>query len=139
MLDLGCGKGGAMITLRKYRFDRVDGLDISPEMIHIAEENFRRLGMLNVRVYCADAESFQDYDEYTYLYMFNPFTCGVVEKVLANILKSLDRRPRTLTIIYCNPVCGDALMSTGRFEKTAEFRHVRWMPIFVYKSCDRID
>src|SRR5205823_9337716 len=29
ILDLGCGKGGAMITLAKYPFRRIDGIDIS--------------------------------------------------------------------------------------------------------------
>jgi SAM-dependent methyltransferase len=43
IVDLGCGKGGAMISLARY-FSRVDGLELSERLIPIARENLRRAG-----------------------------------------------------------------------------------------------
>jgi SAM-dependent methyltransferase len=134
VVDIGCGKGGAMITLSKYPFAHIDGLDISSEMIQIAEKNLRSLGISNSRLFRADASSFRDLDEYTYIYMFNPFCCEVMRNVIANIVASLDAHPRELTIIYSSPMCHDVLLSSGRFVKVAEFDQVRNMPIWVYKS-----
>ncbi len=36
VLDVGCGKGGALITLSRYPFALVDGLEISSDLAHIA-------------------------------------------------------------------------------------------------------
>src|SRR5436305_2669291 len=65
VLDIGCGKGGAMITLAQFPFERVDGLEISPKLAHIARLNIRRLDIPNAAVFCADAADFTDIDPYT--------------------------------------------------------------------------
>ena len=121
-LDLGCGKGGALLTMAQYRFRRVDGVELSSDLAGTARTNIRRLHIRNASVFCCDAADFKDLDAYTYFYMYNPFPEPVVKDVLTNLEASRLRRGRKLTIIYKNPICEKALLDAG-FRKTAEYRH----------------
>jgi SAM-dependent methyltransferase len=122
ILDIGCGKGGAMITLAKWPFERVDGIEISPAMIQIAQRNLEKLGRVRGAIMQRDAAEFQDLDTYTYYYMYNPFTELVMRPLLENIRASVRRAPRKVTIVYKNPVCHNLLISAG-FRHTATFDH----------------
>jgi SAM-dependent methyltransferase len=122
VLDLGCGKGGALITLCRYPFAHVDGLDISPAMVEIARRNLSRLGITKARLFCSDAEDFSELDQYTYLYLYHPFLEPVMQRVLDNACASLRRQPRRLTLVYKNPVC-DALVREAGLRKVQDFSH----------------
>lgn len=50
ILDLGCGKGGAMITFARSGFKRVDGIELSPELCRVARRNLGLLGLSDVHV-----------------------------------------------------------------------------------------
>ncbi len=131
VLDVGCGKAGAMLTLANYPFARVDGIEISPKLAEIAQSHVRRAGIENAWVQCCDATTFDGYDPYTVLYMYNPFPESVFQQFLERLQVSIARRPRKLTFIYCNPLCHDLLLKAG-------FRHVRQfdhghLPISVYE------
>jgi len=122
VLDLGCGKGGALITLCRYPFAHVDGLEISSAMLDIARRNLSRLRITKARLFCSDAEDFADLDQYTYLYMYHPFLEPVMQRVLENVCASLLRLPRRLTLVYKNPVC-DALVMEAGLSKVRDFSH----------------
>jgi SAM-dependent methyltransferase len=131
VIDVGCGKGGAMISLARY-FARVDGLELSDRLIPIARENLRKAGLGNSQVFYGDAAEFTDFDQYSYIYLSNPFPWSVMGRVLEHVLESLERRPRELTIIYWIPV-DDALLAQMGFRKVREFRD-RLLPVAVYRS-----
>jgi SAM-dependent methyltransferase len=135
VLDVGCGKGGAMLTLARYPFARVDGVEISPKLAQIARANLERLGILNAAVFCSDATDFTNLDLYTYLYMYNPFPAQVMLLVLENITSSLKRRKRCATLIYKNPLCNALVLEAG-FSKVREFEqtHVHYPPFYVYRA-----
>lgn len=136
VIDVGCGKGGAMITLARY-FSRVDGLELSARLIPIARENLRRMGAANrTDVFPGDAAEFTDFDRYTHIYFSNPFPGAVMRRVLEHVLESLERRPRELTIIYWLPVDAALLEEMG-FRKVREFRH-RSLPVKVYKAPGKV-
>lgn len=109
ILDVGCGKGGALITMHRFPFGRVAGLDLSSELLHVARANLVRLGLETTTLYHADAGEFTDLDGFSHLYLYNPFPEAVFERFLDRLQESLERRPRRLTLIYKNPVCGAAL------------------------------
>jgi SAM-dependent methyltransferase len=113
VLDLGCGKGGALITLAEYSFARVDGVEISPKLAHIAQANIQKLRISRSTIFCGDAADFTDLDSYTYLYMYNPFPQAVTSRVLENIQSSLLRRPRRVTLIYKNAVFSSLVLNAG--------------------------
>jgi len=122
VIDFGCGKGGALLALAHFPFCRVDGVELSPEMVQIAHRNLTRMGASNVRIFNCDAADFQDLDIYTYVYMYNPFPGAVMRRVTQNLADSLARSPRQLIFIYKNPVCHNALLDFG-FRKTSEFQY----------------
>lgn len=131
VIDVGCGKGGAMITLARY-FGRVDGLELSEQLIPVARENLRKAGLSNSQVFHGDAAEFTDFDPYSYIYLSNPFPCSVMRRFLHHVLDSLERRPRNLTIIYWIPV-DDPLLAQMGFRKVREFAD-RLLPVAVYQS-----
>lgn len=60
-------------------------------------------------------------DGYDCFFFFDPFEGELFERVIAAIIKSLDRVPRKIYIIYLNPSCHAAIERTGRFELTNRF------------------
>ena len=103
-LDIGCGKGGAVITLSQF-FPWVDGVEISPILAAIARKNLHRLRIKNVGVFVSDAALFEDLDQYTFIYMYNPFPAPVFRAVVDNLRSSLGRQPRSLRLLYKNAEC----------------------------------
>jgi SAM-dependent methyltransferase len=122
VLDVGCGKGGAMITLAKYPFSRIDGLEISPKLVAMTKKHLHRSGAGRGSIFCCDAAYFSDLDRYTFIYTYNPFPALVFRPFLDNLMQSLARHPRKLTFVYKNAECEDMLLGAG-FRKTGEFDH----------------
>jgi len=133
IVDFGCGKGGALITLAEYNFSKITGVELSAELAGIARKNLARLKISSVDVVCCDAGKFFDLDDYNYCYFFNPFPGAVMLEVLQNLARSLSRKPRKMTIIYLNPECHDTIIEHGVFRKVAEFSHASHV-FFVYSN-----
>jgi hypothetical protein len=114
-VDLGSGKGGAVMTLRELPFAEVIGVEISPELINIATTNVARLGLRDIRFVQSDAAAFTDFDRVTHIYMYNPFPCSIVVEVMANIAASIAAADREVTLVYRNPVCDEAIRAAGLF------------------------
>jgi SAM-dependent methyltransferase len=133
IIDFGCGKGGALITLAKYPFSKITGIELSAKLIDIAERNLRKLRIDNVTIEFGDATGFTALDDYTYFYFFNPFPCPVMRKVIGNIMESVDRKPRKVTIIYLNPECHDVVIADTPFVKQQEFAHP-FLRYYVYSN-----
>lgn len=123
IVDFGSGKGGALITLARYPFARIMGVEISPELVTIAKRNLDKLGIRNVAMVDGDAADFADLDGYNYFYFFSPFPGSVMSTVIGNIGDSLARAPRKATIIYFNPEYHEAVVTDSPFVKVDEFRH----------------
>lgn len=132
MLDLGCGKAGAILTMAKYPFARVDGVEISEMLIEVARNNLSRMKVSNSALFHSDAAEFTDIDRYTFFYMYYPFPRVVTKSVLENINRSLERRKRRLIVIFNNSVDHDLVLAYG-FRVEAEFKHLGTpRPAYVY-------
>jgi hypothetical protein len=74
----------------------------------------------------------------TYAYFYYPFVGDTFRRVVANIVASLDRNPRLLTIIYAVTEMESVILDTGRFRRprTRRIRDVHGIPhrISVYES-----
>ncbi len=134
-IDLGCGKGSALVSLARFPFGRRAGIDLSPDLVRIARRNLRRLGLRDVQLAGADAGSFTGLDPFTLVYLFNPFPAPVVAQVMDNLARSLRRAPRALTIVYKNPLHEAEVLATGLFERRAVFLSGRFKPFVVYAAC----
>jgi tRNA1(Val) A37 N6-methylase TrmN6 len=131
-LDIGCGKAGAIITLARYGFKRVDGVELSPQLVNVANRNLERLKITNATIFHCDATEFRSLDDYTFLYMFDPFSRSVMKQVLANVRESLERKPRRVTLVYKHPADHELVLKAG-FKKVKEFLHAAH-PFYVYAS-----
>jgi hypothetical protein len=133
-LDIGSGKGGAMATLAQYPFRNVDGVEINPGLVETARRNLARLNLSHCRLFVADATTFTSLDQYTYLFMYNPFPQAVLDHVLSNIEESLRRRPRVLRLIYSNPLHEGAILASGIFSRKLVYEPYAEYRITVYES-----
>jgi SAM-dependent methyltransferase len=123
IIDFGCGKGGALITFADYPFSKITGIEISNELVIIAQKNLSKLKIINAEIFCCDAKEFNMIDDYNYIYLFNPFPCSVMRIVIKNITSSITKRKRRINIIYLNPECHNVIIENGVFSKVKEIKH----------------
>lgn len=129
-IDFGSGKGRVVLQAAfHYPFRRVYGVELSERLHEIAsrnvERNRDRLRGSDVRLIRADATRCPVPDDVTVAYLYNPFTGDAFATVVRELLESLDRRPRTVRIIYGNPVEEACLLGTGRVRQVRGLRGLR--------------
>ena len=109
-----------------YPFDRVIGVELSPDLARIAQANIdrnrRRLSARQVEIVTSDVLNFQVPDDVTVAYFFNPFIGPIFEHVVRELLASVDRSPRRLRIVYQNPYEEGMLLATGRIRRVGSGR-----------------
>ena len=133
-VDLGSGKGRALMLAAKYGFRRVIGVEFSAELCTTARANLKKYlhkspSQSQVEVVHSDVTQYQLRDDETVFFMLDPFNAPVLAQVLANIRASLARRPRTLWLIYSVPRERETIDQSGLFQQDqlhvvvgAEFR-----------------
>jgi SAM-dependent methyltransferase len=108
-IDLGSGKGRALLMASEYPFREIIGVEIQPELHAIAEQNISRFSSPEVRCrnissICADARDYEFPAVPMLLYLFNPFPDYVFEAVLRKLEKSVSEFPRPVYIVYNTPM-----------------------------------
>jgi predicted RNA methylase len=107
-IDLGAGKGIALLFASKLSFKNITGVEYSRKLANAATENIQEYqeqcgSAHNIRCIWGDAAEFELPEEPTVLYLNNPFQGKVMDRVIANIESSLRRAPRDLWVIYGYP------------------------------------
>jgi SAM-dependent methyltransferase len=118
-LDIGCGKGRALVAAARFPFCSVRGVEISGELRAIAMSNvarMRRRCALDVRVDHCDAATYPIPDDVNVIYVFNSFNGMTLQKVVENIVASQVRRPRTIYLTYFNTVHFEKLRKSPAFD-----------------------
>jgi hypothetical protein len=107
-VDFGSGKGRALLLASGYPFKRILGLEFSPELHRIAQQNIRSYRSSAQR--CSSIQSlnvdFADYPlppEASVLFFFHPCRIRVLALVMDRIQRSLLSSPRPLFIAYVAP------------------------------------
>lgn len=113
-VDLGSGKGRAVILAMEAGFASAVGVEISPKLHAIAQANVakyqkRRGRDQAIELTCGDAGAYAPPPKDTVLFLYNPFGAPVLRTVLDNMRASMRHSPRALTIVYRNPVHADIL------------------------------
>jgi len=135
ILDYGSGKGASLLLFRKYAFGKIGGVELSSVLLEIARKNFKRLKVHDLHMYHANGRYFQDLDQFNHFYFYNPFPCEVMDAVLNNIQASIEREPRRVKLIYCNPKCHELIVKSGYFHELQRYEgQVDWGNIVVYQS-----
>lgn len=115
-IDLGSGKGRTLLMASYFPFRKIIGVEILPSLHGIAEQNIRAYkntsqSCVDLESICTDARHFKFPDDPLILYLFNPLSAGGLTAVLQNLERSLRRVPRTVYLLYHNPVLEEHLRS----------------------------
>lgn len=107
-VDLGAGKGRAVLLATLVPFGRVIGVEASPLLHRIASENVKAWARAGgdgrqVRLLLQDAAAYTPPLQPCVIYLFNPFHAGVLARVLRNLRATLEQSRRDLWIVYYNP------------------------------------
>jgi SAM-dependent methyltransferase len=121
-VDLGSGKGRTLLMASEYPFCRIMGVEILPELHRMAEENIRAYRSptrrcTEIESICTDASTFELPAGPLVLYLFNPLPEMSLRQVFANLERSLRQHPRTVYVLYCNPLLEHALMESSTWMK----------------------
>jgi hypothetical protein len=131
-VDFGSGKGRILYQAARHPFARVIGVEISANLNEVARANIdrkrRELKCQNVELVTVDATAFEIPDDMTFAYFYHPFSDETFNAVIENIVGSLDRNPRRVTIIYQCPLMEDCIIRTGRFELVRTLKRRRKNP-----------
>ena len=99
-VDLGCGKGRALLLANEFRFSQLIGVEFAPELAAVARLNCHRAAV-QATVLSQDAAQFPFPPGNIVVYLYNPFGPTVLNPVLDRLLES---RPAKCYIVYINPV-----------------------------------
>lgn len=140
-IDLGCGKGRALLLASEYPFRQVIGVEISPKLHRVAVENVERYTAARcadgrgsgppVHVLLQDAAQYPFPDGPLVVYLYNPFCRPVLERMLANLDRSLAGDPREAAVLYINHELRDVL-------DRAPFLQQMWSATIAMDANDRL-
>jgi SAM-dependent methyltransferase len=103
-MDLGCGKGRVLLVASTYPFQRVIGVEISPELSQIARENAARfparLRKADVEVQTIDAATVSFPKTNLLIHMYHPFGSDLTRVVLQRLEESVRETPRQVMVAY---------------------------------------
>jgi predicted RNA methylase len=107
-VDLGSGKGRALMLATKYGFRKVIGIEFSGALCRQARINLQRFiakspSQSRVEIIESDVTKYQMDGEETVFFMLDPFNAPVLTEVLRNIRTSVEKHPRTIWLIYSVP------------------------------------
>lgn len=127
ILDIGCGKGAAIIGLSYFTPCKViDGLEYSLDIVKTCESNLKKIGVnqdedIRCLVFHDKATEFKKYDYYNVFYMYDPFRGDTFYKTIDRIVESYHDNKRKITLIYANPYEESYLIIKGfKLEKEIE-------------------
>jgi SAM-dependent methyltransferase len=107
-VDIGCGKGKALLIAARRGFKTVYGIDYAGDLCEIAINNMERAKVPSYNIQTIDAVNYSlPTDEKCIIFMYNPFVGDVMNKVLQK-LKTLQNYDY---LIYGNPLCHDQVVN----------------------------
>jgi len=107
-VDLGCGKGRALLFAAEHPFRHIVGVEFSSELAVVARDNIRRFlaktGAVNrFELHHDDAANYVFPATPTVLFLYNPFRAPVLSSVVANLTSSFQHEPRPIVVLYWTP------------------------------------
>lgn len=115
-LDLGCGKGRAMMVAAHYNFKRIVGVELEKKYCYaIAADipNIEKERGCKIDVICMDAGDYKIPDDIQTIFFYNPFKETVMEKVVRNLMESINTSKRPVFVIYLNPLFSSYFTNAG--------------------------
>jgi len=119
-VDLGSGKGRALMLAAKYGFRKVIGIEFSAALCAAARKNLEKYRSKVstpsiIEVIESDVTKYQFRHDETVFFMLDPFNAPVLTQVLENIRKSVEKVPRTIWLVYSVPREQNIVEQAGLF------------------------
>jgi hypothetical protein len=113
-IDLGSGKGRTLLMASDYPFRRILGVELLPALHEIAQENLSKYHSEKQKCFAlesvwGDAVQFAFPVEPTVLYLFHPLPESGLRRVIDNLKRSLQTHPRSVYVLYHNPLLENVL------------------------------
>jgi hypothetical protein len=123
-IDIGSGKGRALLMAADYPFRRILGVELLPELHRVARENIGKFKSdlqrcFTIDCILGDASEFVFPPEPTVLYLFNPLPESGLARMLRNLESSLREHPRPVFVLYHNALLEPVLTQSADFTKIA--------------------
>ena len=132
-VDLGCGKGRALVMAHRLGFRRLIGVEFSAQLAETANRNLAKLRLTNIEVLVQDVAEYRFPAGPLVVFSFNSFGPEILKQVLSNLRSCND----TLYFAYVNPlhdatIAADGFLTAircGRFHSVWHFEPVRNNPV----------
>lgn len=122
-LDIGCGMGRPLIVADELGFNDLYGVDISPTLIRIAQNNFNKRNA-SVSLSCSDVDNFIIPSGRLAIWLFNPFG----KERMTRLISKLQNRQSETLVIYHNPKFHSC------FDKSHKVRSITWLHFGLYEE-----
>ena len=119
-VDLGCGKGRALLVASEFPFAQVIGVEIAPALAEAARQNGRADDRISVVT--EDARRVVYPGRPLVVFLYHPFLKPVVREALRNLKRQLRVHPRAAWVLYANPSYEDMLSGLGFLQKVWDLR-----------------
>jgi SAM-dependent methyltransferase len=114
-IDIGSGKGRALLLAAEYPFARIVGIELLPELNRVAQENICKFTLpppfenhegwgSRIEAFCEDASDYTFPSEPLVIFLFNPLPEWALRKLGTNLDRSIREHARRVYVVYVNPV-----------------------------------
>ena len=127
-VDIGAGKGRAMLVASEFPFKQVAGVELNPAMAGVAQRNVdhwiesrkrdptaRRHAP--IRLLAQDALEFQFPKSPCVAFLFHPFEAPLLKKLLRRMEEQFTGRPGELDVLYVNAECAAVFKANPAFRQ----------------------
>jgi len=126
-VDLGCGKGRALVMAAELGYRRLLGVDLDEGLVAVCRRNLARIrsgsGLECAEVRSEDATQVQLPTGVCVVFLYNPFRGETFARVAANLSKQGAQHGNAVWVVYVNPLELAALEGAGfRVEHMARSR-----------------
>jgi hypothetical protein len=123
-LDVGAGKGRAMLLASQFPFLRVEGVELNADLASVAQENIELWAddehanaLAPLALHHADAIKHPLPVEPTLAFLFHPFELPILRRFLKHVETSQAAHPKTFDLLYANAEHGSLLDRHPAFKR----------------------
>ncbi len=130
-IDIGSGKGKALIIAHAYPFKSIVGIEYNRELCEIARKNLSLAGCDRAELFCGDVMEYDGFGGHTVYFAFNPFD----ELFTNEVVKKVGDAHHTVYFIYNNPCYTDGFGAWKLIDRKEGYCPNRDVNIY-YRSSD---
>jgi len=107
-IDLGCGKGRAVLLASEYGFREVIGIELNTALAATARDNADRWTAAGkarspIRIEQGDALEVTLSDSPCVVFLYNPFDAPLMQRLADRLAAEFQNRPADLEVLYAKP------------------------------------